>query len=405
MLRSQQSAVLTNAAVVRFYSDLDRMYTEVYRRTVECPASLRSDRVRRFIEQCEMRGVTVDELKNWECVRAYRNIGNGSMVMRQQNLAQLGSIVQLFPQSGQRSWLRDTVSALTNVDTADRYVPLDTAQEITLDHSLAMLENDSLAHGSPVAFSPDQNHVVHAQIHMQAAAQGLESVQFGAQPETVLAALDRLMPHDNAHITALEGNPQRKNEAKMLREQWKQIAKMADDLRKAAGEIMQKRAEMAEAQRKAQAIQDGQDPETVIKAAETQQKLQMSWQRAQAKMQMDMERLKADIALQGRRQQAEMAMRDAETAASITRSNAETMASIERQDKESAAKVKAGAKAESVEGASKPAPKQSPPTLNISVSADDKPKKGKKKFKVNRDAKGKITEIVAEERENEQSNQ
>ena len=413
MLRNQQSAVLTNAAVVRFYSDLDRMYSEVYRRTVECPASLRSERVKRFISRCKDRGVEEKELKNWECVRSYRNIGNGSLVMRQQNLAQLGSIVQLFPQSGQRSWVRDTVSALTNVDTADRYVPLDPAQEITLDHSLAMLENDSLAHGSPVAFSPDQNHVIHAQLHMQAAAQGLESVQAGAQPETVLAALEGLMPHANAHIAALEGNPQRKNEAKMLREQWNQIAKMADDLRKAAGEIMQKRAEMAEAQRKAQAIQDGQDPETVIKAAETQQKLQMSWQRAQAKMQMDLERLKADMALQGQRQQAEMAMRDAETAASITRSNAETLASIERQRKETAAKIETQKKeqetkakeAESSEGAgggeSKPK-KAAAPTLNISVSADSKPKKGKKKFKVNRDAKGKIAEIVAEEDENEQ---
>jgi hypothetical protein len=328
MLRNQQSAVLTNSAVVRFYVDLDSLYAEVYRRTVNCPATQRNDMVKAFVQRCEDRGVTIQELKNVDCVRAYRNIGNGSIVMRQQNLAQMASIVPLFPQSGQKNWVRDTVSSMTNVDTADRYIPADPAEEVTLDHSLAMLENDSLAHGSPVAFSPDHNHVIHAQIHLQAAAQGLQSVGQGAEPETVIAALDGLMPHANAHISVLEQNPGRKNEAKMLRDQWNQIAKMTDDLKKAAQQIIEQRQQMAEAQRKAQAIQDQSDPEIQIKAAETQAKLQMSQQRAEAKMQMDKQRLEADIALRARQMQADMAMNDATTAAGITRSNAETLAKI-----------------------------------------------------------------------------
>lgn len=333
MLRNQQSAVLTNSAVVRFYSDLDLLYHEVYRRTVNCPATQRNDMVKAFVGRCKERGVEIDELKKVDCVRSYRNIGNGSITMRQQNLAQMASIVPLFPQSGQKNWVRDTVSSMTNVDTADRYIPADPAEEVTLDHSFAMLENDSLAHGSPVAFSPNQNHVIHAQIHLQAAAQGLQSVQQGAEPETVIAALDGIMPHANAHVVALEQNPGRKNEAKMLRDQWNQIAKMTDDLKKAAQEIMQKRQEMAEAQRKAQSIQDQSDPNTQIKAAETQAKLQMSQQRANAKMAMDAQRLQADLAMQ-----------DATTAAAITRSNAEALSRINQTTKESEAKLAAQAK-------------------------------------------------------------
>jgi hypothetical protein len=392
MLRTQQSAVLSNSAVIRFYVDLDRLYTELYRRTVKkCPAELRSQRVKDFIKRCEDRGVTEEELRDYSCVRAYRNVGNGSQVMRQQNLAQMADIVPLFPEKGKQAWVRETVSSLTNVDTADRFVPLDPRDEITLDHQIAMLENDSLVKGSPVMFAPDQNHVIHAQIHMQAAAQGIESIEQGAEPEVVLAALDGLMPHANMHIETLEGNAARKGEAKALRDQWNEIARITDQLRKAVDKIMQQRAEMADAERKAQAIRDQTDPETVIKAEETREKLRMSQERAQAKIQLD-----------AQRQEAGIAMQDSMTAATITRANAETAARIELERRKAAAELghaSAGAGGRQSLAADKPkaAEKAGESVLNINVTGGEPAgakKKKARKVTFERDAKGRISNAI-----------
>jgi len=397
MLRTQQSAVLSNSAVIRFYVDLDRLYSELYRRTVKkCPDALRTKRVKDFIKRCEDRNVMESELREYECVRAYRNVGNGSQVMRQQNLAQMADIVPLFPEKGKQAWVRETVSSLTNVDTADRFVPLDPRDEITLDHQIAMLENDSLVKGSPVMFAPDQNHVIHAQIHMQAAAQGIESIEQGAEPEVVLAALDGLMPHARQHIDFLQSNPARKGEAKSLLDQWNEIAQITDQLRKAVAKIMEQRAEMADAERKAQAIRDQTDPETVIKAAETQEKLRLSQERAKAKIQMDAERQEAGIAMQ-----------DSMTAATITRANAETAARIDLERRKAAAELghasaEAGGRQSVRDKAPRASEKASESTLNINVTGGDgaaSKKKKARKVSFERDTKGRIANAVVVDEE------
>jgi hypothetical protein len=225
MLRTQQATVLTNSAVTRFYSDLDRLYTELYRRTVQSvPDGVRCEMVKEFFQRCEDRGLKAADLRKVKSVRAYRNIGNGSVVMRQQALSSLASVASLYPEEGKMEWLRDTTVGFTDVETANRYGLSKKRDKITLDHQIAALESNALVQGGAVVMGGYDNHVIHAQTHMQWAVNGLQSVEQGADPATVLAANDKLMPHADQHIQFLEGNPARKNEARALRDQWKQIA-------------------------------------------------------------------------------------------------------------------------------------------------------------------------------------
>jgi hypothetical protein len=316
MLRSQQSTILSNSAVTRFYCDLDRLYAEIYRRAT-MKTGARSDMAKEFIKRCEDRGVSLDQMQKVEYVRAVRNVGNGSLVMRQQNLAQLASVSGMFPESGKQNWLRDTISSLTNVETADRYAPTSPQEEITLQHQIAFLENDSLANGSPALLASSDNHVTHAQTHMQAAVQGLQSVQQGGDPTKALAANEMLMPHALAHIQQLEGNEQRKNEFKALMDQWKQIAQANDQLRENQKRILEQRQKMAEAQQRAQAIQDGSDPQLVIQAAESEAKTRMAQERQAQAMRNHQQK-----------HEQELAIADARTAAEIQRATATTLADI-----------------------------------------------------------------------------
>ena len=339
MLRQQHSAVLTNSSVSRFYRDLDRLWTEMYRRTVNAPSVARSKRVKEFIARCEARNVTIKDLQRVDYVRAQRNSGNGSLVMRQQNLAQLASLVPLFPPKGQEEWVRDSVSSLTNFDAASRYAPkLEAGEDITHHHQIAQLENDSLAHGSPVIFSPQDNHVIHAQVHLQTATGAVQSLEQGADPNTVLAGLDGIMPHANMHIVALEGNPARQNEAKMLRGQWNQLAKTTDELRKNVQKIQEQQAKAQETQMRAQAIQQGQDPEWQLKAAEQQADLQLRAQKTAVLLQQKQQKDAHGMALADQKTASEIKLNAARTMAEIQQAQLKTVTEVENNKQ----KAKAG---------------------------------------------------------------
>ena len=322
LLRTQAATVLTNSAVTRFYADLDRLYSELYRRSTigGVPKNSQNKAVREFIKRCEDRGVTADELRQVRDVRAYRNIGNGSLVMRQQNLASLGSLSSLFPPKGQENWIRDSVSALTNVETANRYFPSDPTRTVTLDHQVAQLENHSLTQGSPVVFNPEENHVIHAQQHLRVATEGLQSVQHRANPEQVLAALNGIMPHAELHIKALEGNPARQNEAKLLRRQWDQISQQAEQLQKMADAMRKQQAKQAEAAQKAKSIQDKSDPETA-----------MRWAELQDQMKRKQERQAFDMQLDAQRHAQALTIADTKNASDISTNTAKTIATIQEQ--------------------------------------------------------------------------
>jgi hypothetical protein len=388
MLRQQHTAVLTNSSVQRFYRDLDWLYSELYRRAVETPRSLRDDKLKEFFAMCEDRGLTEEELKDVDYVRAQRNSGNGSIMMRQQNLAALAPLVSSFPEKGRTEWVRDSASALTNFETASRYMPDgEVGEDITHHHQIAQLENDSLKNGSPVIFSPNDNHVIHAQVHLQNAGGALQGLEQGADPMQVLAGLEMLMPHCNMHVISLEQNPGRQNEAKMLREQWNQIAKMTDDLRKQVEQMQQDEAKRHEAELQAELIKRGMDPEIQLKAAAQEADIRLKKERQDAMLAMRKEKLDKDSALKDASVASQIELSTVRTASELEQSAAKTLQELQANAAKAAAASKPGAQQ-----------KQENPTINIAVKSDGgEQKKRGKKVSFERDNKGRIAAAKVEE--------
>jgi hypothetical protein len=250
--------------------------------------------------------------------------------MRQQYLAELASIAPQLPPTGQQQLFRDIIASRTDYNTADRYYPIDEASLITRDHQWAALENDALAKGGSVVFNPDENHVIHAQKHLEFAGGALQSVQNGGDPMAILASLDGVMPHANLHITALEQNPARKNEGKMLRQQWVQVAKASDDLRKQAEKMQEQQQEQMRAQQEAMAIQQGTDPKIQIEAMRTQADIALKQQRQNAMLAMRQQKVQHDMTLS-----------DAQTAAGIRQATAQTVSQIQQQTAKTRADIAA----------------------------------------------------------------
>jgi len=286
-LRYQSQAVLSNSQVGRFYVQLDRHYAELYRRVVnETPydddsANMAKD----FRDACKRRGVPLSAMKKVKCVKAFRALGNGSFVMRQEATEALGKVSQMFPESGKTKWLKDYVAVHSNQTTAERYVPEEAISQLPSDQQeTAMLENVAIKIGGAgaVTWTPTQNSVIHLQAHLLAGSQAVASLQpqQGQQPQhmpdpaEVVTFMDAIGQHCAVHLDKLKGDPLHKREFQLLEQQWKKLGQLTDQLR---GQIdaerrkaMQQQAEQQKAAQIAQSVQQGTDPQTQVKVAQAQ---------------------------------------------------------------------------------------------------------------------------------------
>jgi hypothetical protein len=305
--------------------------------------------------------------------------------------------MSLFPPKGQEEWVRDSVSTLTNFDTASRYMPkLEAGEDITHHHQIAQLESGNLADGRPVIYSPNDNHVIHAQNHLQNATGAIQSLQQGGDPMTVLAAIDQLMPHASMHIAALEGNPARQNEGKMLRKQWNQIAQITDKLRKQVEQAQQQQEKGDEAKMRAKMIEAGMDPEIQLKAAEMQAELQLKKARQDTLLAQKAEKDKFNMALDDARTAADIKLKSAVAASEIQLGNVRTAVEV----KQSEAKAKAAASAKEGEGSGKGSGKGSA-VASMKFKRDEKGKLSGaaatgRTVKLKRNDKGELEEVEIE---------
>lgn len=320
-LQFQAAAVLGNSAVNRFYFNLDKLYLEIWNRAVNPNLTDDTEANRmalEFQQRCEKRGVPRVALQKAKTVRAMRNVGNGSVFMRRNSMSSLMSIYPLLPEDGKQAFLEDAVAVETNQEVVDRYVPRRSKIKLPDDQTaMAMLENGMFKIGNPVVWTPSQNNVIHAQVHLQAAAQAATSLQQGANPADVAAFIDNAGKNIAIHLQQMANDPTRKQEYDVLNQQFKQLASLLDQLteqiQKQQEEQAAQQAEVQAAQQQVQSIQDGTDPATAVKIAQAQVDSQIK--EAKAAQMLTHKQKKFE---QG------MAIADAKTAVELTRQNATT---------------------------------------------------------------------------------
>lgn len=313
-LQFQAATVLGNSAVNRYYLNLDKFYSEVYRRASNPNLSDDNEGCRMAMEfqsACEKRGVPKIALLKTKCVRAMRNVGNGSSLMRKSALQSLMNIYPLLPENGKRAFVEDMVAVETNQEVVDRYVPRSIESKLPDDQAAtAMIENGMFKIGAPVQWTPTQNNVVHAQIHLQAAAMAAQSLQQGANPLEVVSYIDNAGKNIAVHLQYISTDPTRREEFKILNEQFMSLAKVSDSLRDQIQKDMEQQqnaqAEAQAAQQQAQAIQSGQDPDTAVKVASAQVDARLKSAKVNQQLQQKQAKFEQDMALKDARTAAEI---------------------------------------------------------------------------------------------------
>jgi hypothetical protein len=278
-----KEAMLNKGAVNRWYSQMDFVGEEIFRRMANSKLNEDNggpnDMALDFQSRCRERGVPSSALKK-AIVRAFRNIGNGSIFMRKQAITELLPWAGLMPEAGKQNLLDDTIAITANQDFVARYNPKRELETATADErAYAMLENGVLKSGAPVARTGTQNDVIHAGTHLEAGAQAAGSLEQGANPAEVAAYLDAIGQHTAQHLQPLAGNPARKQEFTLLQKQWQELAKIADGLNKM---LMQQAQEQQQAQ--------GQQQQMITDAQLDEQKMQLDAQRKDEKQAHDMRR-------------------------------------------------------------------------------------------------------------------
>jgi hypothetical protein len=314
-LQYQTQAVLSNSGVNRFYLQLDKCFAETYRRVVlprnNTDEDFASRKAREFIKRCTNRGVPDQAIRNVRCVLAYRNAGNGSIVMRQQNIQSTLPLFGLLPENGKQNFLDYALSSIHGQSMADLFNPKTKESKLpTEDASWAMLENSAIKTGAPVQWNPHQNDVIHAQIHLQAGAQAGASLEQGANPAEVAAFIDGIGQHTSIHLQHLQQSPMRKQEFQTLSAQWKALANVSDQLKKHLSNMAQQDAQQQQKTRQAMT-----DEQLATMQAQGEER------RANAKT---AQQLRTGAA----KTKQKLALADAQTASDINRKNRMAMAEV-----------------------------------------------------------------------------
>lgn len=334
-----KEASLGKGAVNRFYSQLDNLGEEIYKRAVNfnlvpenngrgpnCAAI-------KFQQKCLDDGVPKTCLKKIRFVRATRNSGNGSVFLRQQVVTQTAQLVPMMNEQGKQAWLDDAIAVMAGTENVARWNPkqqLDPSMQN--DQAMAMIENDVLRDGSPVLITSTQNAIVHSVTHMQAATEAINSIPQGGDPMAVLGFLEAVGPHIAQHLQTMANDQMRGNEVKALSEQLKQLGQITDQLKRQMAQAQERQMKEMQQQQEAMALQQQRTQATLtneqLKQLEAQNKMQISQEKASTNMRLREEVHQQRQQIQMAEAQQKLVLSDAATATDIRNKTAKTAADV-----------------------------------------------------------------------------
>lgn len=254
MEASQQSS-LSKTTYNRYYKQLDLLYTEIARRM--CNLNSCDCRAEEYQERCHKRGVPMECFGRIEKVEAVRVIGQGSTFMRKMAVDSMTPIVGSLPEEGRQNWLNDKIAAEAGQHAVSRYNPQDVQQQLPSDQQAeAMLWVAAMKVGTQPIITSSQNPVTYASTFLAAGVQAMQSVQQGADPMEVLQFLNTCGPAIAAHLARFAKDPTRKNVYDAISQQYQQLAKVTDALKKHAAQLQQQQVQQR--QKTSQVLNDQQ---------------------------------------------------------------------------------------------------------------------------------------------------
>jgi hypothetical protein len=349
-MRQAQLAGLSEAQINQFIRPLDKVFQNMVERTIKddyLVVDPGGREVREFIRRCVERGVPEEAIKAIDVARVKFSppLGSGSPEQRAMVLESLQQVFGYYDQTGQAMFVRDFTMARGGVALADRYAPRDLTPRVPMDASIATLENNQLRQGMEIMPNKDQNHMVHAQIHLTETDNLIASTDM-ADPETILTngpQIVNLNAHTAIHLQFLN---QSLPDSPVVRE----LNKRLQNAEGTSVNIMRRAEKLQQEMAEEQAQMGGMDPmagptpeqeaqftAAAMDVAETQARMEL--QRAEAEQNMAIRAEESQMSLAERR--SKLAMNDADMATKLLMKRLETEAKIENERQKAKAKKSA----------------------------------------------------------------
>ncbi len=300
--RLEQAGKLSVTAFNLWYSPGDRLFREMFRRTVSpdlVPGLPGYEEVAEFRRRVAEAGVPEEALYavDHKRTRAVRAVGAGSQAARVSALYELTEMMSGFDEEGRHNLLRDRVAARIGKDAADRYIPRVPGRRPPIDAKVAELETALLLDGRVIDVAPNDMHDVHANVQVPKMVEVADAVDKGrTDPRQAFAGFQALWEHCSAHVEAMGQDPAIAPQAAALRKTLQQT-----------GEVLYNVAKhLAKMQRQ----QDGAPPQEGQPQGQGQEE-----QRAQAEFQMKMQKHQMDMEEAAVRIRGQMAALEARKAA------------------------------------------------------------------------------------------
>jgi hypothetical protein len=293
--QARQESTLNAAALELFYTPYNKLLTEQYRRAVS-PLLTANDKGGRlaleFRKRCLRRGVSVERMRQFLKVTAFRAMGDGSPVMTEMASKQLMELYSLMDEKGKENTLRSVIAGISGVgwQKVNLFVS-DKGPRRTIDFDIANLENGNLRQGIQQMVHDSQNHAVHIEAHIPLMAEIIELHRQQQIPdEQAMQILRPTADHTTEHLVLFSTNSFRKEEVNELKRQLQNVTAYVDELeQQVINRMMAQQSQMAEAAQP----EEGQpmDPRSEmelqkaqLKLAEMQEKRMMNQETHQQKM-------------------------------------------------------------------------------------------------------------------------
>lgn len=324
-----------NLSASRLYA-WDRIFAETARRFFRLATGAKAilaeyPYVSRFVDRCEMRGVTTDILR--EALKRFTVQTNRDLVIGTDGIVQFlmgvqGALAGNTDEAGRKAMSHDTVRRRLGLKYANRYFPVASRDEGPSNNaSIATLENNALQAGQPALVGPDQSHYAHILVHMQVLDRIQQAVQAGLQaarqkseggggvtqnaqgelapqvenPESLAAVLQATSRHVQQHLALLSTQMGVKDKVKQVQGVITGLAGTIKALNLAIAE--QRRVREAEQEKRQRELEELQRKADEAETAKANHKADLEAQNARYKIDLDhqvaLERLRLE-ADQGR---------------------------------------------------------------------------------------------------------
>ncbi len=226
------------------------------------------------------------------------------------------TLLPTLDEEGRHRVIEDTLAAMHGQSNMRRYIsPYELKGQPTEQHAEAQQSVALLKLGIEPLITSKQDPVIYASTWLQAAAQAAGSLQSGGNPVEVFRFLQVCGPAIAKQLARFENDPTRKQVYGGLLEQWKELAKVSDQL----GQMIQKQQQQQQQeQARMQQAAMAQNGDLALKNRELQAKLAMS--EAKTRSQLSQKQAKHDQSMRqnAAKTQQSLAIKDATTAVDIT---------------------------------------------------------------------------------------